>query len=103
MKEDQSILSFTIDKTDTYAALNVMTQGIHLYDINDRSLVRKFRGSTQNTFRIHSCFGGLHHEFVASGSEDNKVCMIGGLLGGCGVVKLKINETYNLFRSTYGI
>lgn len=38
-----------------------------------RALVRRFRGLSQGHFTIHACFGGAHQDFIASGSEDNKV------------------------------
>ena len=66
-------MSFTIDQTDRYALLNIATQGLRIWDINARALVRKFNGITQGHYAIHSCFGGLNQSFVASGSEDNKV------------------------------
>ena len=46
---------------------------MHLWDLQDRVLVRKYQGVTQGFYTIHSCFGGHNEDFVASGSE-------GGLL-----------------------
>ena len=48
-------------------------QGVHLWDLTDKCLVRKFRGVTQGFFTIHSCFGGINQDFVASGSEGETV------------------------------
>lgn len=62
-------MAFTIDSTDRLALLNVATQGVHLWDLRDRVLIRKFQGVTQGHFTIHSCFGGANQDFVASGSE----------------------------------
>jgi len=73
IQEDHSIMSFTIDQTDRYVLLNIATQGVHMWDITERCLVRKFLGITQGFYTIHSCFGGIDQSFVASGSEDNKV------------------------------
>ncbi|RXG72864.1 WD repeat-containing protein 26 [Armadillidium vulgare] len=73
LQEDQSIMSFTIDETGRYALLNVETQGVHLWDLEDKVLVRKYRGLTQGHYTIHSCFGGENQDFIASGSEDYKV------------------------------
>ena len=47
----------------------IVFQGVHLWDIKDRILVRKFQGITQGYYTIHSCFGGVNQDFVASGSE----------------------------------
>eukprot|EP00091_Calanus_sinicus_P003524 TRINITY_DN13691_c0_g1_i1.p1 TRINITY_DN13691_c0_g1~~TRINITY_DN13691_c0_g1_i1.p1 ORF type:complete len:177 (+),score=41.18 TRINITY_DN13691_c0_g1_i1:158-688(+) len=73
IQEDHPIMSFTTDQTDRYALLNIATQGLHMWDIRARALVRKFNGITEGFYTIHSCFGGLDQSFVASGSEDNKV------------------------------
>lgn len=62
-------MSFTVNKTDRLALLNVVSQGVHLWDLQDKCLVRKFQGVTQGHFSIHSCFGGVNHDFIASGSE----------------------------------
>lgn len=69
LKEEYAIMSFTVDATDRQALLNVATQGVHLWDLEDRCLVRKFQGVTQGFYTIHSCFGGLNQNFIASGSE----------------------------------
>jgi len=71
-------MSFTLDDSDRYALLNIANQGLHLWDVESRVLVRKFKGITQGFYAIYSCFGGSggpdgEQNFVASGSEDNKV------------------------------
>ncbi len=78
LQEDHGIMSFTLDDSDRYALLNIANQGLHLWDVEDRTLVRKFKGITQGFYAIYSCFGGAggpdgEQNFVASGSEDNKV------------------------------
>jgi WD40 repeat protein len=73
VQEDHAIMSFTLNDTGRLALLNVATQGVHLWDIEDKVLVRKFQGVTQGFYTIHSCFGGLNQDFLASGSEDQKV------------------------------
>ena len=62
-------MSFTLDRSGQYALLNVANQGVHLWDLQARSLVRKFRGLTQGHYAIHSCFGGDNEDYIASGSE----------------------------------
>ena len=90
MQEDHPIMSFTVNNTGRLALLNVATQGVHLWDLQvmlvfhytpsmgchllrpvwqDRILVRKYQGLTQGFYTIHSGFGGLGQEFIASGSE----------------------------------
>jgi WD40 repeat protein len=73
LQEDHAIMSFTVDKNDKLALLNVATQGVHLWDLNDKCLVRRYQGVTQGHFTIHSTFGGANQDFIASGSEDNQV------------------------------
>uniref|UniRef100_A0A0L8GR29 Uncharacterized protein n=1 Tax=Octopus bimaculoides TaxID=37653 RepID=A0A0L8GR29_OCTBM len=73
LQEDHPVMSFTLDETGKLALLNVATQGVHLWDLKDRCLLRKFQGVTQGFYTIHSCFGGLNQDFIASGSEDHKV------------------------------
>uniref|UniRef100_A0A6Q2YF80 WD repeat-containing protein 26 n=2 Tax=Esox lucius TaxID=8010 RepID=A0A6Q2YF80_ESOLU len=73
VQEDHPIMSFTVSKNGRLALLNVATQGVHLWDLHDRVLVRKYQGVTQGFYTIHSCFGGHNEDFIASGSEDHKV------------------------------
>ncbi|XP_053405443.1 WD repeat-containing protein 26-like [Mercenaria mercenaria] len=73
IQESHPIMSFTLNETGRLCLLNIASQGVHLWDLKDRVLVRKFQGVSQGTYAIHSCFGGLNQDFVASGSEDNKV------------------------------
>lgn len=73
LQEEHPIMAFTVDKRDRLALLNVATQGVHLWDLRDKCLVRRFQGVTQGHFTIHSCFGGANQDFIASGSEDNQV------------------------------
>ncbi|XP_041108701.1 WD repeat-containing protein 26 isoform X1 [Polyodon spathula] len=73
VQEDHPIMSFTVSKNGRLALLNVATQGVHLWDLQDRVLVRKYQGVTQGFYTIHSCFGGHNEDFIASGSEDHKL------------------------------
>lgn len=73
LTEDHGIMTFTLDDSDRYVLLNIANQGIHLWDVQERCLIRKFVGITQGFYTIHSCFGGADQAFVASGSEDQKV------------------------------
>lgn len=69
LQEDHPVMAFSVNSADKLALLNVATQGVHLWDLQDKCLVRKFQGVTQGHFTIHSCFGGANQDFVASGSE----------------------------------
>lgn len=66
-------MTFVVNSTDRLALLNCSSQSLHLWDLEDKCLVRQFQGATQGTFTISSCFGGVNESFVASGSEDHKV------------------------------
>ncbi len=48
-------------------------KGVHLWDLKDKCLVRKFQGVTQGFYTIHSCFGGINQDFLASGSEGREL------------------------------
>ncbi|XP_077998081.1 WD repeat-containing protein 26-like [Glandiceps talaboti] len=72
-QEEHPIMSFTLNDKENLALLNVTSQGVHLWDIQDKIRIRKFQGVTQSFYTIYSCFGGLNQDFIASGSEDNQV------------------------------
>ena len=67
--EDKAITYFSCDQTGRYALLNVANQGLHLWDLQDRVLVRRYQGLSQGYTTINSCFGGADQKFIASGSE----------------------------------
>lgn len=66
-------MTFVVNSNDRLALLNCASQGLHLWDLEDKCLVRQFQGTTQGNYTIHSCFGGINESFIASGSEDHKV------------------------------
>jgi len=49
--------------------VNVENQGLNLWDIQDRVLLRKLQGNMHGYYTIHSCFGGVDQNFIASGCE----------------------------------
>lgn len=73
LTEQLPIQTFSVDSKDRLALLNIATQGLHLWDLQDKCLIRRFQGVTQGHFTIYSCFGGTNESFIASGSEDHKV------------------------------
>jgi len=68
-QEENPIMSFSLNESSSHALLNVATQGVHLWDLKTKCLVRKFHGVTQGFYTIYSCFGGVNQDIVASGSE----------------------------------
>ncbi|XP_013119264.1 WD repeat-containing protein 26 homolog [Stomoxys calcitrans] len=75
LKESHPIMTFSVNSADRLALLNISNQGLHLWDLEDKCLLRSFQGIRQSNFAIHSCFGGVNESFVASGSEDKHVCI----------------------------
>lgn len=73
VQEQFPIMTFVVNSSDRLALLNCSSQGLHLWDLEDKCLVRQYQGTTQGTYTIYSCFGGINESFIASGSEDHKV------------------------------
>ncbi|XP_065184482.1 WD repeat-containing protein 26-like [Sycon ciliatum] len=73
VSEDYNIMSMTLSKDERYALINCANQGIHVWDIEDRCQVRRYRGLLQSNYTIYSVFGGRNEDYIASGSEDSKV------------------------------
>ncbi|KAF6040879.1 hypothetical protein EB796_000811 [Bugula neritina] len=99
LQESHSIVSFTISEDGRLVLLNIDSEGrlgknalisaitchvtdipiLYMYhwypywDLKNNCMVRKLHGLKQGYYAIHSSFGGVNQDFVASGSEDNKV------------------------------
>ncbi|KAI8914971.1 WD40-repeat-containing domain protein [Powellomyces hirtus] len=73
LPETDSITSVLIADDCRHVLVNLSLQEVHLWDMIEKRLVRKFVGHKQGRFVIRSCFGGLHENFVLSGSEDSKI------------------------------
>jgi len=73
-REKQAISSLSISGDGQSLIVNLNSQEIHLWEINEKSTVpEKFKGHKQEKFVIRSCFGGSNSLFIASGSEDSQV------------------------------
>ncbi len=44
-----------------------------MWDLKDRVLLRRYQGAIQNNYMSFCSFGGVNENFIASGSEDNRV------------------------------
>ncbi|KAI9101155.1 WD40-repeat-containing domain protein [Phlyctochytrium arcticum] len=108
LPESDSITSINIAADCRHVLVNLSTQEVHLWDLQERRLVRKYIGQKQGRFVIRSCFGGLHQNFILSGSEDSLVyvwhrergVLIESLPGHSGCVNcISWNPKRNMFAS----
>jgi WD40 repeat protein len=74
--ETASLIYFCLDASERYALCTTKDQGLHLWDLETRSLVRRFHGSKHGEYVIFSSFGGHNQHFVATGSEGCHHCTI---------------------------
>ncbi|ORZ20910.1 WD40-repeat-containing domain protein [Lobosporangium transversale] len=89
--EDMSTIS-TLEETDGITAISLSKDGqfllanitpkhakhplhreVHLWNLTEGRIVRKYSGYMQGLYVIRSCFGGWDERFVISGSEDLKI------------------------------
>ncbi|ORZ03909.1 WD40-repeat-containing domain protein [Syncephalastrum racemosum] len=72
--ESGTITSLYLSHDGRYALVNVQdSQELHLWDLDEQALVRKYTGQKQGSYVIRSAFGGMDEGFVLSGSEDSCV------------------------------
>lgn len=67
--EDESITSVFVSSDGIHLLVNLSIQEIHLWNLVEKKLVKKYVGQKQGRFVIRSCFGGIGESFVLSGSE----------------------------------
>ncbi|KAH0830644.1 WD40-repeat-containing domain protein [Lanmaoa asiatica] len=70
---DGELTSVKISEDSQFALINHAPDEVHLWDLNEGRLARKFTGQHQGHHVIRSCFGGVDSNFVVSGSEDRNV------------------------------
>lgn len=76
ISEEHPITSLSLSGDGKFFIVNLNSQEIHMWDIAGEWLSpMKFEGHRQYKYVIRSCFGGLDSTFIASGSEDSKVCL----------------------------
>ncbi|TCD66196.1 hypothetical protein EIP91_001690 [Steccherinum ochraceum] len=74
IRMEGELTSVKISKDSRFALINRSSGAnapceIHLWDLAEEQLVRKYTGQTQSEHVIRSCFGGVDDNFIASGSE----------------------------------
>ncbi|KAJ3161331.1 hypothetical protein HDU86_007113 [Geranomyces michiganensis] len=113
LPETDSITSVAIADDCRHVLVNLSLQEVHLWDIVERRLIRKYVGHKQGRFVIRSCFGGLVQNFILSGSEEfmfgieNEVYLLSssrdiphsGLIRAASVNGVSWNPTRNMFAS----
>ncbi|KNC87367.1 hypothetical protein SARC_00508 [Sphaeroforma arctica JP610] len=75
IQENDSITSLSVSADSKFLLVNLSSQEIHLWNLDERRLITKYYGQKQGKFVIRSCFGGHNDAFVISGSEDYNIYM----------------------------
>ena len=68
-----AVTSLSLSRDARHALVNTMGSEIHLWDLAQPSIVRRFAGHKQGRFVIRTAFGGADESYVVSGSEDSQV------------------------------
>lgn len=73
INERGAVTSLAVSSDDKYVLVSTISQELHLWDLERRTLVHKFVGYKQEHYVIRSCFGGPNEMYIASGSEDAQI------------------------------
>jgi WD40 repeat protein len=73
MQESDSITSISLSKDNHFLLVNLSISEVHLWDLQERKVIKKYFGQKQGRYVIRGCLGGIHENFVLSGSEDSCV------------------------------
>ncbi|BGP53794.1 hypothetical protein JCM8202v2_001366 [Rhodotorula sphaerocarpa] len=69
----RELTSVAVTSDSRHAIVSQAPKEILLIDLEERTIVRKFRGHDQGEFVIHPCFGGATENFILTGSGDGRI------------------------------
>lgn len=69
IKLSSKISCITPSKDSRTVLVNVAEGDVHMIDIEDRYILRKFKGANQGGSIIRNCFGGANENFALSGTK----------------------------------
>jgi len=73
LKMSSKITCITASRDSPIVIVNIAEGEVHMIDVDERCLVRKFKGENQGGNIIRNCFGGAAENFVLSGSKGKQV------------------------------
>jgi WD repeat-containing protein 26 len=73
MQESDSITSIALSSDNNQLLVNLSISEIHLWDLKEKRVIKKYLGQKQGRYVIRGCLGGFDENFVLSGSEDSNV------------------------------
>lgn len=73
LQETDSVTSVSVSNDSRHILVNLSSQEIHLWDLQEKRIVQKYVGQKQGRFVIRSTFGGRHQTFILSGSEGKEI------------------------------
>jgi WD40 repeat protein len=68
-EEIADVVSISLTKNSDYLLVNLKIAEIHLWDIKQKTIAKKYFGQAQGSFVIRSAMGGVNENFVVSGSD----------------------------------
>ncbi|KAF9385381.1 hypothetical protein CPB97_004860 [Podila verticillata] len=83
LEESDSVTAISISRDGRYLLANITAtpaqppkhREIHLWNLEEGRMERRYVGHKQGRYIIRSCFGGWDDRFVISGSEDSTICI----------------------------
>ncbi|VDM53869.1 unnamed protein product [Angiostrongylus costaricensis] len=73
--EEVPIISFRVHPNERFV-LTTTQRNLRMWDLQTKTLVRNFYGAQQGNLVIHAGFGGINHEYLATGTEGGSEVML---------------------------